>query len=287
VSANTIVNGLLLGGLYTVIALGLSLVFGVMRMINLAYGEFLVGGAFLAYYVTDGLGVDPLVSLLIVVPAFMVLAYPIQRYVLSPLLVRGPEPPLVATFGIALVIQSLLTEAFTGNPKSLTASYAESGWSIGSVDLRVTYVIALVLAIVLVIGLNTLLKKTRYGTAIRAASVDPETTGMMGVNVKHVYSVTFAIAAGLAAIGGVLVGLTFSFTPTTGTTYLIKGFTVVVLGGIGSITGTLYAGLFLGVAESVSADLLGGAYRDLTVYLVFLAILFVRPQGFFGKKAFA
>jgi branched-chain amino acid transport system permease protein len=287
VSANTIVNGLLLGGLYTVIALGLSLVFGVMRMINLAYGEFLVGGAFLAYYVTDGLGVDPLVSLLIVVPAFMVMAYPIQRWLLSPLLVRGPEPPLVATFGIALVIQSLLTQAFTGNPKSLSASYAEKGWSLAGIDLRVTYVIALVLAIVLVVGLNALLKKTRYGTAIRAASADPETTGMMGVNVKHIYSLTFAIAAGLAAIGGVLVGLTFSFTPTTGTTYLIKGFTVVVLGGIGSITGTLYAGLFLGVVESVSADVLGGAYRDLTVYLIFLAILFVRPQGFFGKKAFA
>lgn len=285
--ANDIVNGLLLGGMYTVIALGLSLVFGVMRMINLANGEILVGGAFLAYYVCDGLGIDPLLSLLIVVPAIGLIAYPAQRFVFGPLLLRGPEPPLVATFGVALVIQSVLTAAFTGNPKSLSASYAETGWQILGLNIRVTYVIALVLAVALVVVLNRGLNRTRYGTAIRAASADPETTTTMGVNVAHLYAVTFAIAAGLAAIGGVLVGLTFSFSPTSGTTYLIKGFTVVVLGGIGSITGTLWAGLFLGVVESVSADVFGGAYRELTVYLLFLTILFFRPQGFFGKGALA
>jgi branched-chain amino acid transport system permease protein len=286
-SADAVVNGLLLGGMYTVIALGLSLVFGVMRMVNLAHGELLVGGAFLAYYLAQGLGIDPLLSLLVVVPAMFLIAYPVQRYLLSSLLLRGLEAPLVATFGIALVIQSSLTLAFTGNPKSLSASYAESGWYVAGIHLRVTYVIALGLAIGLVLGLNWMLRNTRFGTGLRAAAADPETASTMGVSVKHVHAMTFGLAASLAAIGGVLVGLTFSFSPTAGLGYLIKGFTVVVLGGLGSITGTLLAGLFLGVAESVAAEVFGGTYRDLAVYLLFIAILVFRPQGFFGKEALA
>lgn len=280
---DTIINGLLLGGMYTVIALGLSLVFGVMRLVNLAHGDFLVGGAYLAYFVTSRTHIDPLLSLIFVVPVVFAIAYPVQRLVLSRLLIRGTEPALVATFGISLILQSIFTQAFGGNVQSLTSSYAYAGVSVVGVRIRVVYLIAFGIAITLVAMTELGLRRTRFGRSLRAAAADPDTTSTMGVNVANVYAITFALAAGMAAIGGVLVGLAYSFTPTTGINYLLTGFTVVVLGGVGSVVGTLAGGLILGVAQSGAADVFGGAYEDLAVYLLFIAVLALRPAGLFGR----
>lgn len=280
---NTIVNGLLLGGMYTVIALGLSLVFGVMRLVNLAHGEILIGGAFLALFASGQLGVDPLLSLVIVAPAIFVVAYPTQRFLLDGLLVRGTEPALVATFGISLVIQSVLLQLYSGNARSLSAPYADHGFALAGVHVRTIYVIAFGFGIALVAATHFVLNRTRFGTALRAAAADPDTSSTMGVNVANVHAMTFAIAAAMAAIGGGLVGLAYAFTPTSGLDYLLRGFTVVVLGGLGSVTGTLAGGLLLGVVESAAADLFGGAYRNLAVYGLFIAVLALRPSGLFGR----
>jgi branched-chain amino acid transport system permease protein len=283
-SAETIVNGLLVGGVYGTVAIGLSLVFGVMRLVNLAHGDLLVFGAFVAYAVVAELHIDPLLSTLIVVPIVALLAYPLQRYLLNALLVRGMEPPLVATFGLSLVIQALLLRFFSGDPKSLAAPYGNVGIVIAGMHVRAIYLIGSLIGIAIVAALLLLLRRTRFGIALRAAAADPQTSGTFGVDVAHVYATTFAIAAGIAAMGGILLGIAFSFTPTSGILYLLKAFTIVVLGGLGSMTATLAVGVTLGGLESVFASLFGGAYRDFCIYLLFIVVLAVRPQGLFGRS---
>lgn len=280
-----IVTGFLLGGLFTVTALGLSLVFGVMRLINLVHGELLVLGAYLSLELSRHWGVDPLLGLFIVAPALFLIAYPLERILLGPLISKGPEAPLMTTFGVSIIAVNLYVLAFSGDTQSLSASYATDSIQVAGIDIPVIYVISFAIAVGLTAVTHVLLQGTMTGRRVRAAAEDPEAAEMLGVNVARVYGLTYGIGAAFAAIGGVLVGLAFSFTPTTGTTYLLTGFAVVILGGLGSLNGTLAGGLLLGVAESVGASFpqVGDGYRDLIGFLVFLAILAIRPQGLFGR----
>ncbi|MCW2982662.1 MAG: hypothetical protein JWR63_232 [Conexibacter sp.] len=285
--AQSIVDGLLMGGLYASIALGLSLVFGVLRLVNLAHGELLVGAAYLAYVVVDGTGVDPLLSLLVVAPAMFLIAYPVQRYVLTDVLRRSADAPLVATFGLSLAVQGFLALAFSSDARSLPASYGTTGMSVLGLDLRVAYLIAFGVGVVLVVGTHLGLTRTRVGTAVRAAAADPDTAAVMGIDVRRLYAATFGLAAATAAVGGVLVGVAFSFTPTSGLPWVLKAFAVVVLGGLGSVSGTLVGGLALGVVEAVGVHVLGGEWRDLLVYGLFFVALTVRPTGLLGTTRLA
>lgn len=283
-SAETLVNGLLLGGVYGTIAIGLSIVFGVMRLVNLAHGELLLLGAFLAYETVGALHIDPLVSALVIVPLVAAAAYPVQRYLLNYLLVRGLEAPLVATFGLSLILQALLLRAFGGNAKSLSAPYADTGILVAGMHLRVIYMLGSLIGIAIVGIFILVMRRSRFGIALRAAAADPQTTGTFGVDVAHVYAVTFALAAGIAALGGIVLGIAFSFTPSSGVYYLLKAFTIVVLGGLGSLTATFVVGLGVGGFESIVAALFGGAYRDFCMYSLFILILAIRPQGLFGRR---
>jgi branched-chain amino acid transport system permease protein len=284
-SPDTLINGALLGGLYTIIALGLSLAFGVMRMVNLAHGALVVGGAYLSYLATQHLGLDPLVSLVLVCPAMFAVGYALQRSLLSGLLLRGSDAVLVATFGLMLLAQSVYTLAFTGNPRSLEASYASSGADVLGVHVRVVDLLATGLAVALVVMVELTLRQTRFGTAVRAAAMDPVTSASVGIDVRHVYAITFGVAAAAAGVAGVVLGTSLSFTPTSGLEYLTIGFTVVVLGGLGSVTGTLIAGVVIGMTQAAGGSAFGPEYQNLTVYLVFLALIAVRPQGLFGRVA--
>jgi branched-chain amino acid transport system permease protein len=275
--ASTIVGGLLTGGLYATVGLGLALVFGVMRLVNLAHGDLLVVGAYLASLVMAWLGVDPFLSLLLVVPAMALVAYPVQRYLLSGLLRRGIEPPLVATFGISLVIVAGVTQLFGGNARSLDAGYASVGMSILGLQVRLIDVVGLAIGIALTVLTYLVMSRTRWGAALRASAIDPDTAGTMGINVNVVYAITFAASAAIAAIGGVLIGVAYSFTPNSGMNYILIGFTVVVLGGTGNAIGTLLGGLALGVIQSVGGALLGGQYRDFIIYLAFIVVLAGKP----------
>lgn len=281
--STAIVSGIFSGGLFAIIALGLSLVFGVMRMVNLAHGGLVLLGGYGAYWATENTGRDPLLSLLVVCPLMFALGYLTQRLLLTRLLLRGSELPLVATFGLLLLAQGALTLVFSGDPVSIDASYASTGVSILGVQVRVIDVIGLALAIVLVLGSAAILRWTRLGTAIRAASADPQTAANVGINVDHVYGLTFGFAAALAAVAGVVIAVGLSLTPTSGLVYLTIGFTVVVLGGIGSVVGTLAGGISIGLAQSLGGSAFGPQYQMLTVYVVFLVMLAVRPQGLFGK----
>lgn len=277
IDLGTIISGLLAGGLYAIVGLGLSLAFGVMKMVNLAHGELIVLGAYLAALVVGATGMDPLLSLVIVAPVAFLIAVPIQLFVLSPLLSRGQEPPLVATFGTSLLISAALVLGFGGDSRSLPSAYGAAGVEILGVTVRVTGLITLAIAVVLILSTHFGITRTLWGSAVRAAAEDPRTAGAMGINVGWLYAATFGFSAVFAAVAGVLVGVGYSFTPTTGAGYLLIGFTVVILGGAGNVLGTLWGGLAVGLIQSVGSAVLGGQYRDFVVYAAFIVILVATP----------
>jgi branched-chain amino acid transport system permease protein len=281
---SAILSGLGIGGIFAVTALGLSLVFGVMRLINLAHGEFIVLGAYLVFYLGRYVGLDPLVAMPIAAVVVALLVYPLQHFLLSPVMRRGAEAPLLITFGVVVLLENMFIVLFTPDVRSLSAPYAQANVSLFGIRLPVVYIISLVLALVLLYAAHLVITRTGFGRRLRASSEDAPAAAAMGVNVKRMYSMTYAIAAASAVVGGVLVGLVFSWGPATGTTYLVTGFAVVVLGSVGSISGTLVGGLFLGVLEGIGATFVGDGWRDFIGFVVFLIVLSVRPQGLFGRS---
>lgn len=285
--ANALVNGVLLGGLYATIALGLSLVVGVMRLPNLAHSELLIGAAFLIGALQDRVGWDPLVCAVLVAPVMFGLAYPLQRLVLTPTMLRGFEPPLVAAFGISMTVQTLLIIVFRSDPRSLRASYATQGLDLGGVTVRVIMLVCVAVAAVLAVALFALVYRSSFGRELRAAAEDPATASAMGVNVAHVYAVTLGISAVVATFGGALVGAAFSYAPLSGLAWLLRSFTVSVIGGLGSIEGAIAGGVLLGIVEELGALWFGPQYRDVVAFGVLVAVLVIRPAGLLAGRGWS
>jgi branched-chain amino acid transport system permease protein len=285
VNANIVVAGILAGGLYALIGLGISLIFGVLGMMNLAHGEFVVGGAFVASVLVSGAGWDPLLTLPIAMITVALIAYPLQRFLLTDLQHSSKTAPLVATFGISLIAQAALQAIFGIDPKTLRAPYGNAGLSILGVRVQAIYLIAFALTVVLCLATHLLLTHSRAGSAVRASAADPVTAAVLGINVERVYALTFAGAAALAAAGGVVTGVAQSFTPTSGLPLLLIGFAVMALGGIGSVGGVLAGGIALGLLQSLTVSLFGGGWRNFVVYVVFFLALAFRPNGVFRKAA--
>jgi branched-chain amino acid transport system permease protein len=277
------INGLLLGGLYVIIALGLSMVFGVMRLVNVTHGDLLVLSAYLNFVITDALGINPFAATLIVMPILFIVGYGIQRLVLNPVMSKGMEPALLMAFGISIIAQNGMIIAWGGDSRSLSTDFSTSGVVFLGVHIPVMYVLAFVLSFIEVGAVYIFINRTYMGKSIRAATQDPQTAGVLGVNINHVYAITYGIGAATAALGGLLIGLTFSFAPAAGFNWLLKCFVVVVLGGMGSIPGTLAGGLLLGLTEGIGAAILGTGFRDMIGYLIFLLVLLIRPRGLFGQ----
>jgi branched-chain amino acid transport system permease protein len=284
---SALLSGLLLGGLLAVTALGLSLVFGVMRLVNLWHGEMIVLGAYLALELTRHAGLDPLLTILIVAPVLFGLAAPVHRFLLEPLMAKGPEPALITTFALSVIAQNLYILIWSGDTQALQASYATSSLGLGGVRVPGMYLICFAIAAAGFCGVWVMLHRTGLGREIRAASQDAEAAAALGVNVRRIHVLVYSLAGACAAVGGVLVGLTFDFTPTTGITYLLTGFAVVVLGGLGSVPGTFFGALIIGVVESVGAAFFGDGYRDFIGFMAFLVVLSLRPQGLFRRTAVA
>jgi branched-chain amino acid transport system permease protein len=282
---SALITGVLLGGIFAITALGLSLVFGVMRLVNIVHGELIVLGAYLSLELVRRAGLDPLLTILIVAPVLFLFAAPLHRVLLEPLMAKGPEPALLTTFALSVIGQNLYILIWSGDTQSLPASYATASFSVGSLQIPTMYLISFGIALVLSYGVHLMLSRTGLGREIRASSEDSATAAGLGVNVTRVRVFVYGLAAACAAVGGVLVGLTFDFTPTTGLTYLLTGFAVVVLGGLGSVKGTLFGAILLGVVESVGAAFFGDGYRDLIGFVAFLIVLSLRPQGLFGRVA--
>lgn len=281
--ASAVTMGIMLGGLYALVALGLSIVFGVMRLINVAHGDLLLLASYLALSLMTSLGLDPIVSLIVVIPVLFGIGYVIQKYLLNRAFTISMEAPLIIAFGISIVLQNIFQIIWSPLSRGLTTSYTLKSFAIGALNLPLVYLLDFFVGIVVMIFLHQFLHRTYLGKAINAASQDRRAAHLMGINTKQVYAFAFAIAMALAAIAGVFVGLTFPFTPQSGVSFLIIAFGVVVLGGLGSITGTFIGGLVMGLAQTLGGFFLGTNAQMLIAYLIVILLLATRPQGLFGR----
>jgi len=280
----TIVQGVLLGGLYTLFALGQSLMFGVMRLTNTAQGDFIILGAFAVIAATALFGDAPLVITLAVLPVAFGFGYVLQRYVLNGTLGKDPLPSLVVTFGLSIVIQNLLLELFSADPRSIeTGGLNTQGLRIGeSLSIGVLPVIVLVIALAATAALQWLFANTALGRSFRAVSDDREIAELMGLNAKKVYALATAIAFVLIALAGALQGMRTTVSPSDGPLLLLFAFEAVIIGGMGSFWGTLAGAMILGITQQIGFRLDPG-WGIWVGHLVFLMVLVVRPQGLFPK----
>jgi branched-chain amino acid transport system permease protein len=281
---NTVVQGVLIGGLYAMFAAGLSLIFGVMRLVNIAHGDFIVLAAYLALVVTETLGIGPLPALLIVVPLMAAIGYVLQRGLLNRTLGDDLLPPLLVTFGLSVIIQNGLLELFTADSRRLQAGAIEiaslqvaQGISVGVLPL-----LQFVTAIVVIGGLQALFYRTAFGRAFRATSDDPAVAQLMGLDNRHVFGLAMALSLAVVAIAGVLLAVRTNFDPAIGPARLIFGFEAVIIGGLGNLWGTLAGGIVLGVAQAIGAKLDPG-WQLLAGHLAFLLVLAVKPEGIFPR----
>jgi branched-chain amino acid transport system permease protein len=278
-----LVMGIMLGGLYALIALGLSMVFGVMRLINLAHGDLVVLGSYGGYALMTLLGLDPVVGLLISIPLMFLLGFAIQKYLMGRAFGISSEAPLMIACGISLVLQNANQILWTPLSRALNTPYSNLSFTIGERQFPLIYLLDFTAGIVVMLALRQFLTRTYLGRAITAASQDNKAAQLMGINTKRVYGYAFAIAMVSAAIAGVFLGMTFPFTPTSGVSFLTIAFGTVIIGGLGSMPGTFIGGIILGIVQTLGGYLFGSASQMLIVYVIVLVILAVRPQGLFGR----
>ncbi|MDR3364736.1 MAG: branched-chain amino acid ABC transporter permease [Clostridiales Family XIII bacterium] len=278
-----IIQGLLLGGLYAAVGLGMSMIFGIVKITNLAHGDFLVLACYISLLFMGVFHSSPLTTLIVVVPIMFFIGFGVQRTMLNKVIGRGDEPPLLITFGISIIIQNLLLYFFTANAQKLASPLLLKSFSAGTVSIPVLYLISCIIGVAIILALGVFMKGTYLGKAIRATSDDTEAATLMGVNIKSTFGVAMGISMVTAGVAGVLIGSLFNFYPSSGSTYLIVAFAVVVIGGIGSIYGTLWAGIIFGLAQVVGGFVFGAAFQQLVGYAVLLIMLIVRPQGLFSK----
>jgi branched-chain amino acid transport system permease protein len=281
---NIIVQGVLVGGLYALFAAGLSLIFGVMRLVNIAHGDLIVAAAFMAWAIVQGTGLHPLLSLVIVVPLAMAFGYGLQRGVLNRTLGKDILPPLLVTFGLSVILQNGLLEIFTADSRKLNAGALETAsfQLVPGIDIGFLPLLQFVVAIGVILGLQYLFYRTALGRAFRATSDDPETAMLMGLDRRKVYAWAMALCLGVVAIAGVFLGIRANFDPFMGPGRLIFGFEAVIIGGLGNLWGTLVGGIILGVAQGIGAQINPG-WQLLAGHLVFLLVLAIRPRGLFPR----
>ncbi len=278
-----IVMGFLLGGLYALIAYGLSMVFGVMKLINLAHGDLVILGSYIAYALMSYLGLDPILSLVIGTPIMFALGFSIQKYLMGRAFGISAEAPLIMAFGIALFIQNANQIIWTPLSRGLTTSYSLTSFYIGQHPFPVSYLLDFIAGIIVMVALHEFLSRTYLGKAITAASQDKRAAQLMGINTNQIYGYAFAIAMVSAAVAGVFLGMTFPFTPTSGISFLTIAFGTVIIGGLGSMLGTFVGGIILGIVQTLGGYFFGAAAQMLIVYIIVLVILAIRPQGLLGR----
>ena len=282
---NVILQGVLIGGLYAMFAAGLSMIFGVMRLVNIAHGDLIVLAAYVSLMATQAFGMDALTSLLLVVPVMALIGYGLQRGLLNRTL--GDDlllPPLLVTFGLSIIIQNGLLELFTADSRKLqvgaieiqTFQLTQNLW-IGALPL-----IQFAVAVAVIGGLQLLFYRTTLGRALRATSDDQDVAQLMGLDTRHVFAVAMALSLAVIAIAGIFLAVRANFDPAIGPARLIFAFEAVIIGGLGSMWGTLAGGIILGVSQAIGAQIDPG-WQLLAGHIVFLAILAVRPQGLFPK----
>ena len=281
---NTVVQGVLVGGLYALFAAGLSLIFGVMRLVNIAHGDLIVLAAYVALVVVQATGLHPLLALIIVVPLLAGFGYALQRIILNRTLGKDLLPPLLVTFGLSVILQNGLLEAFTADSRKLTAGALEVGsFKLGDA-ISVGYLPLLMFgtAVAVIAGLQFLFYRTALGRAFRATSDDAEIAQLMGLDKRHIFGMAMALCLAVVAIAGVFLAIRSNFDPFMGPGRLIFGFEAVIIGGLGNLWGTLVGGVILGVAQGIGAEINPG-WQVLAGHIAFILVLAVRPKGLFPR----
>ena len=276
-------QGTLLGGLYALFAAGLSLIFGVMRLVNIAHGDLIVLAAYLGLTVTTILGLHPLLALLLVVPAMALFGYILQRGILNQTLGKDILPPLLVTFGLSVILQNGLLEIYSADPQKMNAGALETASiPVGELSFGVLPVLTFAIAVAVIAALQWMFYHTALGRAFRATSDNQEIAQLMGLNRRHIFGLAMALALGVTAIAGIMLGIRTSFDPSIGGGRLVFGFEAVIIGGLGNMWGTLVGGVILGVAQTVGAKIDPG-WQLLAGHIAFLIILAVRPNGLFPR----
>lgn len=281
---NAIVQGVLLGGLYALFAAGLSLIFGVMRLVNIAHGDFIIMAAYLGLVITSTLGLHPLLALVIVVPLMAVFGYVLQRAILNRTLGDDLLPPLLVTFGLSVILQNGLLTLFTADPQKLNAGALETA-SIqvgGGLILGVLPLLMFIVAVSVIALLQWVFYKTALGRAFRATSDNQEIAQLMGLDRGHIFGLAMALSMAVVAIAGIFLAVRTSFDPSIGPGRLIFGFEAVIIGGLGNIWGTLAGGIILGVSQNIGAQINPG-WQLLAGHIAFLIVLAIRPRGLFPR----
>ncbi len=283
---NAIVQGILVGGLYALFAAGLSLIFGVMRLVNIAHGDLIVLAAFVSLVIVEATGLHPLASLVLVVPLMALAGYALQRGILNHTLGKDILPPLLVTFGLSVILQNGLLEIFTADSRKLNAGPLETAsLNAGAgIDIGVLPLLMFATAVAVIAGLQFIFYRTAWGRAFRATSDDKEIAQLMGLNIGHVYGLAMALCLAVVGVAGVFLAIRSNFDPSLGPGRLIFGFEAVIIGGLGNLWGTLAGGVILGVAQGLGAAINPG-WQVLAGHLAFLLVLAVRPRGLFPRIA--
>ena len=286
-SLQILANGLVLGGLYACIAAGFSLVWGVLNVINILHGSFIVLGGSLAFYAYTLFGIHPFVSILIAAPLFFALGYALQRTLINRMIAAPVLLTLSLTFGLDLILSNGMLVAFTADFKKLTLDPPLGVLNLGGIALPVDRLFAMALALALTGLLYLVLSRSRIGRAIVAVRMDREAAALMGVNVKRIYAVTFGLGALMAGASGSLLAMIFPISPLSGPVYLGKAFVICVLGGLGSVPGAMIGGLALGVVESFGALWFGPEHAVTLSFTLLILMLLFRPTGLLGRAGYA
>jgi branched-chain amino acid transport system permease protein len=280
-----IVNGLLTGAVYALVALGLTLIYGVLHIINFAHGALLTAAMFAAFLAYQKLGLDPYLSVFALAPAFFALGYALQRFVISPASHGDDRNILLVTLGLAVIIENAMLYAFRADTRTIDVPYAFESFDFGITFAAVPRVVGFLAVFVVALVLWLIMSFTDTGRAIRAVAKEKLGAQLAGIDVAHIYAVTFGLGTACVAIAACLLIPTYYVNPSAGNAFILVAFTIVVLGGMGSVPGALIGGLIIGVVESLSSLFLGDSLGQIGIFVIFIVVLLVRPSGLFGARA--
>ena len=280
-----VLNGLMTGAVYALVALGLTLIYGVLHIINFAHGALLGAALFAAFFAFSLLGLDPYLAVFLLAPAFFVLGYTLQRFVIGPASHGDDRNMLLVTLGLAVVIENALLYVFRADTRTIEVPYAYETIDVGVTFLAVPRLVGFAAVFGVALALWLIMSFTDVGRAIRAVAKEKLGAELAGIDVAHVYAVTFGLGTACIAIAACLLIPTYYVNPTVGEAFVLVAFTIVVLGGMGSVPGALIGGLLIGVVESLSGLFLGESLGQIGIFLIFIAVLLVRPSGLFGARA--
>lgn len=279
----SVISGILVGGVYALIGIGLTIIFGVMRIINFAQGELLMLGMYATWIVFSWLGIDPFLSIVITGPLLFLWGAFLQKTIINRVLNALPQNQILLTIGLGLIMSNSIMLAFTSDYRILTTSYSSSSFSVGGISISQPLLYAFLITAAITGALYWFLLKTDTGQAIRATAQDRDAAQLMGINVKAMSVLAFGLGSALAGVAGALISPTYYIFPQVGSAFTLKAFVIVVLGGMGSVIGATLGGLIIGVTESLSAVYIASGLKELVTFVLFLGLLLFKPSGLLGK----